>query len=587
MMTRFATVVLLLIPANVDRGRAATEVSPSDQNILYLGRFDHANPQRPQFGWSGTSIVANFYGTSLAARFDDQGDNYLYYRIDNGDPIALDLEPNPTDYQLASGLADGLHRIEIGKRTEGTQGEVQFHRLSLDDGKTLAPPPQRPPLKLVFFGDSNQAGYSAHCICDSGDAKYQGSYWSYPGITARMLGAEYHNISGSGITVSDSSRNWEIQDIWNRTYYGGGNGPLWDFNNDAPQAVVINLGANDLYAGQTKAQIKGAWKEFISHRLRPVYPDAHIVIANSYGWDPNEPANYIGEAVDELRDAGDENVSAVRFPWLWSQAHAVTFEHAGFANILATHLAERLGLPQPAPNPLSSFAPAGQLPNGSFEQSHLPDTPDGWRWFGDGASYVENANDAHEGSDFLRVSGGNSGYWHATDAVAGHSYQVTAWLRDPTASAGGKLRIEFKDQGQKTIAVFDRIEQAAEAWAPISMNATAPAGAWQIAVSLRAGGADATVEFDSISLSDLDARPADFNDDGRVDRDDLSLWNAAVGNGALADANGDGLTGGADFIIWQRFASQTAGVAQAPEPTGWALLTGVVGGLAAAARPSR
>lgn len=585
-MQRLVAVLLALLWVSVERGHAQTEISPSDADILYLGRFDHADPQRPQFGWSGSSIVANFYGTSLAAAFDDQGDNYLYYRIDDGDPVALELEPNLANYQLASGLSDGLHRIEIGKRTEGTQGEVQFHRLLLDEGKGLAPPPARPPLKLVFFGDSNQAGYSAHCICDQGDAKYQGSYWSYPAITARMLGAEYHNISGSGITVSDSSRDWDIGDIWNRTYYGGGNGPVWNFADDAPQAVIINLGANDLYAGQTKAQIKGGWKAFISNRLRPVYPDAHIVIANSYGWAPNEPANYIAEAVDELHNSGDDNVSSVRFPWLWSQAHAVTFEHAGFANILATHLAERLELPQPTPNPLSSFAAAGQLPNGSFEQSHLPETPDGWRWFGNGASYVENASDAHDGHDYLRVAGGNSGYWHATDAIAGHNYKVTAWLRDSTANAAGKLRIEFKDQGQNTIAIFDRIEQARDTWTAVSLTAAAPAGAWQIAVSLRGATADATVEFDSLSMTDLNVAPADFNGDGRVDRRDLGLWNDGFGDSGLADANGDGITGGADFLSWQH-ANRASTVAGAPEPPGLALLTGAIAGFAAGARPAR
>ena len=70
----------------------------------------------------------------------------------------------------------------------------------------------------------------------------------------------------------------------------------------------------------------------------------------------------------ELKAAGDNNVSFVRFPWLWGQEHAVVNEHAGFANILASHLATELGLPQPPPSNLSSFAPHGELKNASFEK---------------------------------------------------------------------------------------------------------------------------------------------------------------------------------------------------------------------------
>jgi hypothetical protein len=75
--------------------------------------------------------------------------------------------------------------------------------------------------------------------------------------------------------------------------------------------------------------------------------------------------------------------------------------------------------------------------------------------------------------------------------------------------------------------------------------------------------------------------PADFNEDGHVDGDDLVLWRAGMGTLAGAthaqgDANGDLAVDGADFLIWQRRLSTTGVVPSArpiPEPTTWLLAT--------------
>jgi hypothetical protein len=45
---------------------------------------------------------------------------------------------------------------------------------------------------------------------------------------------------------------------------------------------------------------------------------------------------------------------------------------------------------------------------------------------------------------------------------------------------------------------------------------------------------------------------ADFNGDWLVNQLDLKAWSAAFAAGALADADGNGVTDGADFLAWQR-----------------------------------
>jgi endoglucanase len=62
--------------------------------------------------------------------------------------------------------------------------------------------------------------------------------------------------------------------------------------------------------------------------------------------------------------------------------------------------------------------------------------------------------------------------------------------------------------------------------------------------------------------------PGDFDHDGDVDGDDLGHWKTNFGVGNQADANGDGVTDGADFLVWQRNYHSTTNVfLSVPEPS--------------------
>jgi T5SS/PEP-CTERM-associated repeat protein len=78
-----------------------------------------------------------------------------------------------------------------------------------------------------------------------------------------------------------------------------------------------------------------------------------------------------------------------------------------------------------------------------------------------------------------------------------------------------------------------------------------------------------------LSVTGTASYTADFNDDGKVDGDDLTTWKQSFG-GVGADANGDGKSDGADFLIWQQqFGSgvpATAAVGAVPEPASIALI---------------
>ncbi|MEM8947099.1 MAG: hypothetical protein AAGD11_18140 [Planctomycetota bacterium] len=78
--------------------------------------------------------------------------------------------------------------------------------------------------------------------------------------------------------------------------------------------------------------------------------------------------------------------------------------------------------------------------------------------------------------------------------------------------------------------------------------------------------------------------PADFDEDGDVDGNDLATWTGGYGIDSTGDADEDGETSGSDLLIWQReFQQQVAGslALAVPEPSSTTLclllLVGAVG----------
>ena len=471
--------------------------------VLFTGRFDFSDPSKTVFSHVGSSIKANFSGTGISATFSAvSGTSYLYVIVDgHANPekrtlIKIDRRTSES-FVLASGLPAGNHQVELVKENQ-YDTKVAFHGFGVTGGSQLAKP-ARHALSLEFYGDSNPAGHSAWDVADGGAVINNGGYFTYPGITARLLNAEYHNISMGGVGITN--RAWRnLANFYHLVHMNdaatGSN--LWNFSDHSPDAVVINVGSNDYLRGSSKTDIKNGWKSFITNKLRSHYPKAHVVLAESYGWAFNEPADYINEAVAELHAAGDKNISYVRIPWLWGQEHAVVNEHAGFADIIARHLAKELKLPQPPLSDLSSFGPHGTVTNGSFEKSTLPGVADGWRPHGT-VTLVENASDAVAGTRYLRVY--DRAWVHfANGADPGDEFTVTGWMRGEKNGARGKLKLEFKDQGQHTIGANEGFCALTTRWRKFATTAVAPAKTWSAWVVL-AAEKNAHVHFDDVQLT--------------------------------------------------------------------------------------
>ena len=482
-------------------------VLPDHQAILYSGRMAFNDPLNPTFSMSASGFKVRFEGSSLSGRFStEDGNSYLYVIVDGKDDphnrrIVEINSLNEDTYLLADGLPEGAHSIEVIKLTE-SYTKVTFHGLILS-GVKLLPKPERPKIKLEFVGDSNTAGWCAWDAYDEGGNESSGAYFTFPGLTAKMLDAEYSLIGGSSSGVTDKAA-WNLCKSYEKIHLQEEASELnnWNFNSNywgfTPHAVIINLGANDYYGGATKNEIMNGWKDFIKNKVRNYYPDCHVVLANSYGWAFNEPADYVHEIVDYFHNQGDTKVSAVLFPWLWGQTHAVVNEHAGFSNILAPHLAEVLGLEAPVLSEISSFTKKGKVYNGGFEKSFIQGVADGWRPHGS-AQLFSDANIAYEGANFVRLKNGAWLNYPAT-VETGMNLKLSGQVRSQQGTQFGFIKILFKDQAQNTIHSKQMRFMAGDKWEQQEILAKVPDKAWSAWVVLEADR-DSEIDIDQVEMS--------------------------------------------------------------------------------------
>uniref|UniRef100_A0A2B4S0Y2 Beta-glucuronidase n=1 Tax=Stylophora pistillata TaxID=50429 RepID=A0A2B4S0Y2_STYPI len=420
---------------------------PADHPLIqYRGRVCFTNPKAPSFSMPSSSIKIKFDGTSLKGdfygeNFDGDGYSYLMVIID-GDGDAknrkiLKIKKGRRKYQICKGLRDQPHTVELVKLSE-YWSKVTFYGFTSDTANILALPKKSKHL-IEFYGDSNASAWTAWNDKDKGgDADAEG-YFSYPAFTARALGTELVNFSagGHGMTTKLKELNLtkHIDKIHLRTKEADRN--IWNFKNNYlknnPEVVVINLGANDYYNGADKKMLMNAWEKMIRKQLRPIYPNANIVLANSEGWAIGEPSDYLEEMMERLKKLGETRVSYVKFPWLWGESHAVIAEQAHFANILIHHIAKITGWEILADADYKkydlSYAKNHLLANHSFEKSVMI-RPDGWRpeELKIDAYTMSDSEEAFDGDHYLECPSGAM-VQQTVKATKGDRFLISIWIK--------------------------------------------------------------------------------------------------------------------------------------------------------------
>ena len=274
--------------------------------VHYVGRVDTSG-SAARFAWSGTGAIVRFNGTSAAV---DLSGGQEYTVVVDG-TVGPKLAAAEGVNQLAQGLAAGVHTVELYRRTEASLGESEIRGFDFGGGALLAP--AQVTRRLEFIGDSITCGYGnegANASCGF-TPQTENHYLSYAALTARELHAELSTVawSGKGVVCNYGDDAASCTDPL-PTYYDrilpNRADSAWDYARFQADAVVVNLGTNDLSTSSDpdQATFEAAYKALLQ-RVRKHYPTAHILCTNGpmlSGTDLMNVRRYIQDVVTGLAD---------------------------------------------------------------------------------------------------------------------------------------------------------------------------------------------------------------------------------------------------------------------------------------------
>lgn len=355
--------IALLLLSGCDGGSASNgcDISPTptptETGVLLIGRFDESDAAGPRASWGASTIKAAFQGTAIGADLTSSGDNWFNVIVDGNVQTPINIRPDTAQpVLLASGLSSGAHTIEIVKRTEGNQGEMQFNGFTFPQGGSLLAPPAAAARRIEFIGDSITCGYGNEGASQyqSFTARNENAYLAYGSVAARLLEADQVTVACSGkgvIRNYGGDTNQPMPDLYPRTLTWNPN-LLWDYTRWVPQVVVINLCTNDYsigipdrnqfttaYAGLVK-KVRGQYAGAVIYcALGPMLSGDHLASAR----------DYISSVVNQMTAAGDTKIKFIEFPmqtgqYGWGEDwHPSVRTHQVMAEQLATQVRSDLG----------------------------------------------------------------------------------------------------------------------------------------------------------------------------------------------------------------------------------------------------
>ncbi|MEN3310251.1 MAG: hypothetical protein V7603_6453 [Micromonosporaceae bacterium] len=340
-----------------DAGAATGDGSPTDPNVTFVGRWDTTNPAAYVPYWAGAYLTTGFTGTTVRLRQRSTID--LYYSID-GRTDAFLTNVSGTVNLTPTPLAAGNHTLRVSYRVVAGSyhGDAVFQGLTLDSGAR-----------------TYQAGFAAKLIEFVGDSITVGTTSSKNALTAygwligERLGTRHTQIAQGGaclVATADGCVGLESQ-------FGKLNPnaptPNWDFSRYQANAVVINLGTNDVGHGVSTTQFQTSYINLL-RQVRAKYPAAAIFALETF---TRRYAAQTLAAVQTLTSGGDRNVFSVNTEgWLTSadlsdSVHPNDTGHRVIADHLAPIISARLGgTAPPSPSPSSARPPSpSAAPTGS------------------------------------------------------------------------------------------------------------------------------------------------------------------------------------------------------------------------------
>jgi lysophospholipase L1-like esterase len=350
-MTRrllLAAVLALAAASAVDAAEPAL-VGVQDPAITYVGRFDFSKPGEARASWPATSVSLRFKGAGVSATLGSNGKDRVLVVLDGKPTRTIELAEAAAPCALAEGLPDGEHTVEVVKRSEAW-GVMSFGGFQLPGGAKALPAPKRSDRRIEVYGDSITCGYGNEAASQTEHFSPENSnaWLAYGPVAAREVGAEVSLIAVSGIKLwpdnmlppraEDALRPWD-----------GVAKP--DLSKWVPQAVVINLGTNDIGGAPDEKGWCEAMLAFIK-AIRGHYPDCHVYLATGSMLSGDNLATikrYLDTVADGAAKAGDAKIHRIDFdPQQMSDGigadwHPSVKTHQKMADKLAAALKKDLG----------------------------------------------------------------------------------------------------------------------------------------------------------------------------------------------------------------------------------------------------
>lgn len=314
--------------------RAAAPGQPGDPNIKFVGRWDtttSATAYTPY--WAGAYYRVGFTGRTVQLK--QRGTIDFWARIDDG-PVKFYDDVKGTVNLTPAALSAGRHTLQVNYQVVAGsyRGDAVFQGLVLDSGATTFAPSA--PRKLVeFVGDSITVGTTTS----------QNARTAYGWLTGERLGTEHTQIAQGGaclVAAADGCVGLERQ--YTKLNPNAAT-PDWDPARYRADAVVINLGTNDVGHGVSSAQFQAAYSSLL-RKVRAAHPQAWIFALETFR---GRFAPQTEAAVQGAVSGGDSRVSFVDTTgWLGSgdltdSVHPNDRGHRVVTDRLAPIVAARIG----------------------------------------------------------------------------------------------------------------------------------------------------------------------------------------------------------------------------------------------------
>lgn len=280
-----------------------------DLGVRIVGRHSGCPEGATQTAWSGTGFVARFDGTGLS--FTQSGSGVEYTVVVDGEvQDKLVTNAGQGTYDVATGLDDGEHVVEVYRRSEASFGSTNLLGVDVEGGELLEPPP-RPERFIEIFGDSITCGYGneGEDTSCSFSIDTENHYMSYGAIMARGFDAELSTVAWSGKGVVSNyggDMSTKLPEMVDRVLPASPSS-VWDYSLlPTADLVVINLGTNDFSTDNdpTPEDFQEGYFGLLE-TIRSRHPDAFILCTLGpllSGTDLATAAGAIEGAIEQMDD---------------------------------------------------------------------------------------------------------------------------------------------------------------------------------------------------------------------------------------------------------------------------------------------